>query len=88
MENVRIPKKQNNTPTLKYIPSSRDPVYTCRLKVSGWAKICILAYMNQKQAGVSTRMSDKVDFRTRKITWTEEDITYWQKGQFIKTRNN
>lgn len=44
--------------------------------------------MNQKQAGVSTQMSDKVDFRTRKITWTEEDITYWQKGQFIKTRNN
>lgn len=45
-------------------------------KVSGWGKIQ-LTHTNQKQTGVPTFMSDKVDFRTRKITWAEEDTTYW-----------
>lgn len=58
----------------KYILSSQNPPYICRLKVKGWAKI-YFTYMNQKKARMSNLMSDKVYFRIRRVTKAKKNIT-------------
>jgi len=56
------------------------PGDTYRLKVRGWKKI-IHANGNQKNAGIATLMSDKTDFKTKTITETRKDTTWWSKDQ-------
>ena len=47
------------------------PRYTYRLKVREWKKI-FYANGNQKKAGVATLISDKIDFKRKKVTRDKE----------------
>lgn len=80
MENVRIPKKKTKT---REQLSPNTQIYTAFERLSSYMYVKSewvgkdTACTHESKAGVSTLMSDKVDFRTRKITWAEEDTTYW-----------
>ena len=50
------------------------PRDTYRLKVRGWKKI-FLANGNQKKAGVTILISDKIDFKQRLLQETKKDTT-------------
>ena len=45
-----------------------------RLKVKGWKKI-FHAHNREKKAGVAVLVSDKIDFKTKKVTRDKKDIT-------------
>ena len=52
---------------------------TYRLKVKGWKKICH-AYRDQKKAGVTTLISDKIDFKTKAVKTEKERHYIMTKG--------
>ena len=37
-----------------------------------------------KKVGIATLTSDRVDFKTRNITWGKEEYFIMEKGQIIK----
>ena len=47
---------------------------TYRLKVKGWKKI-FHANRDQKKAGATILISDKIDFKTKSVKETKEDTT-------------
>ena len=52
---------------------------TCRLKVRGWKKI-FHANGNQKKAGVTILISDKIDFKIKSVTENKEGHYIMIKG--------
>ena len=55
------------------------PKDTYRLKVRGWKSI-FLAHGKQKKAGVAIHISDKIDFKIKKITRDKEGHYIMIKG--------
>ena len=54
-----------------YMLSTRNPLQTSRLKVRGWKNI-FHANGKQKKAGVVISISDKIDFKMKRITRDKE----------------
>ena len=76
--------KKNQHPSICCLQGTHfKPKDIHRLKVKGWKKI-FHANNREKKAGVTVLVSDKIDFKTKKVTRDKESHYIMIKGQFNK----